>query len=306
MSPELNNLLYQDGRGKSILEQVNSKQISLEEATKMAKSEALSRSAELERSNPDTRPTPRNYEREVDGQRTPFEFVSLAPSTFGKIRAASGISPAEYGLSFATPPSGNLAGGASGSFVKKSHDSRLIIKSIDKTETEVLLRVLQVCPLAVGSIPIVRPLALSDTLRPADVTRGGAVPLRVTRGHHTARVVGRVLTRACDPVCDATQSLPFDIVIRVQDYLAHLDASPYSLLVRFLGLYEVRIENRTMSVVVMENILDKVRLVSGRRCLAVASPCSLRYCSARGCAAFGGRCRLPSADWRVHLMDAAN
>lgn len=130
-------LLYQDGRGKSILEQVSSKRISLEEATKMAKTEALERSAELERSNPDARPAPRHYAREVDGQRTPFEFVSLAPSTFGKIRAASGVSPAEYGLSFETPPSGNLAGGASGSFVKKSHDSRLIIKSIDKTETEV-------------------------------------------------------------------------------------------------------------------------------------------------------------------------
>ena len=117
----------------------------------------------------------------------------------------------------------------------------------------------------------------------------------------------RVLTRACDLVCDTTQSLPFDVVIRVQDYLAHLEASPYSLLVRFLGLYEVRIDNRTMSVVVMENILDKVRWLGvGPPILGRRKPMHLAGNAAPGGALRSGRCRLPSAVWRVHLMDAAN
>ncbi len=35
----------------------------------------------------------------------------------------------EYKASFASPPGGNVGGGASGSFVKKSHDGTLMLRS---------------------------------------------------------------------------------------------------------------------------------------------------------------------------------
>lgn len=183
MSPELGGRLYRDGQGKAILEEVTANKITPEEAIKKAKLEAYKLSEEAEQNlegfKPNSRPLFEILDEE-EGARE-FEFTSYAPCTFGRIRTASGFSPSDYCKSFEQLPGGDLAGGASGSFVKKSHDGCLIIKSIDKGEIEVLMRVLRA-------------------------------------------------------------------------YLTHLESAPHSLLVRFLGLYDVKLDGKSMSVVIMKNV----------------------------------------------------
>ncbi len=100
MSPELSGLLYRDGRGKSILEQVTANKITTQEAIKMAKLEALQLSADRERAGPEAmKPAARQSTIELDGEPREYEFSSIAPYLFSQIREASAVDPVrKHGL----------------------------------------------------------------------------------------------------------------------------------------------------------------------------------------------------------------
>eukprot|EP00040_Diaphanoeca_grandis_P028586 m.165841 g.165841 ORF g.165841 m.165841 type:complete len:1002 (+) comp31400_c0_seq4:183-3188(+) len=163
-----------------LMQQVKEKLITIDEAVRLAKLESM------ESGIPQIYTLDAEETEEDEEPKDPveFEFVAFEPARFEEIRNACGVDAASYISSFETPPSGNLAGGNSGSFVKKSHDDHFIIKSIDQKESQVLLSILE-------------------------------------------------------------------------KYLKHLQEFPNTLLVRFLGLYEAKIENRTISVIIMDNVLAK-------------------------------------------------
>eukprot|EP00038_Savillea_parva_P031526 m.87549 g.87549 ORF g.87549 m.87549 type:complete len:1398 (+) comp9705_c0_seq1:260-4453(+) len=71
-----------------------------------------------------------------------FNFYAYEPELFNEIRKVSNISARSVVDAFMSLPSGSLAGGASGAWVRPTHDQKFIIKSLPDEERKTLLELL--------------------------------------------------------------------------------------------------------------------------------------------------------------------
>lgn len=84
-----------------------------------------------------------------------FDFTCYRPALCAQVREHSGISEAEYLAAFAHAPgrANLLSGGRSGSIVARSHDGKVVFKTMKNEELVILLRILDVYVAHLATFP---------------------------------------------------------------------------------------------------------------------------------------------------------